>query len=276
MHLTDNRQIVLLGLLPFTTAQTSGYSSFNTTFDAQPVYGPGSPPYYPTPYGTGYSPLGDWEGAYASATAFVRKLSLVEKVNITTGTGWTRGPCVGQTGSVPSQGFNGLCLQDSPLGVRDTDYNTVFPPLSQAAKTWDRDLIRRHGVAMGEEFRGKGANVQLGPVCGPLGTFAEGGRNWEGFSPDPYLCGQAMFESIIGIQSTGAMACAKHVRPPILRLAIACDGTTTHRTLVYRKRTGTLQTGTGEQWVRDTSRGRGLNLQQYRRSDHARAVPLAV
>ncbi len=28
-------------------------------------------------------------------------------------------------------------------------------------------------------------DIQLGPVAGPLGRAPEGGRNWEGFSPDP-------------------------------------------------------------------------------------------
>ena len=34
---------------------------------------------------------------------------------------------------------------------------------------------------MGEEHRGKGVDIQLGPVAGPLGRSPEGGRNWEGF-----------------------------------------------------------------------------------------------
>lgn len=202
---------VLLAALPLVASQANGYFSDNTTFSAEPVYGAASPPFYPSPYGTGQTPAGDWVSAYASAVDFVKQLTLLEKVNITTGTGWELGPCVGNTGSVPRLGFRGFCLQDSPLGVRDTDYNTVFPPLSQAAKTWDRDLVRQHGLAMGQEFKGKGANVQLGPVCGPLGTFAEGGRNWEGFTPDPWACGQFMAESVIGIQSAGTLACAKHV-----------------------------------------------------------------
>ena len=37
-----------------------------------------------------------------------------------------------------------------------------------------------------------------------------GGRNWEGFSPDPYLTGVAMAETIKGIQDSGVIACAKH------------------------------------------------------------------
>jgi len=41
---------------------------------------------------------------------------------------------------------------------------------------------------MGSEHKAKGVTVQLGPVAGPLGRSPEGGRNWEGFSPDPCKC----------------------------------------------------------------------------------------
>ncbi|KAJ8124262.1 hypothetical protein O1611_g9379 [Lasiodiplodia mahajangana] len=69
----------------------------------------------------------------------------------------------------------------------------------------------RRAVAIGEEFRAKGSHVALGPVSGPLGRHARGGRNWEGFSPDPYLTGVAMNASVMGIQSTGVQACSKHL-----------------------------------------------------------------
>lgn len=48
------------------------------------------------------------------------------------------------------------------------------------------------------------------PSVGPLGRSAYSGRNWEGFSPDPYLSGIAMEESIHGIQDAGVQATAKH------------------------------------------------------------------
>lgn len=42
--------------------------------------------------------------------------------------------------------------------------------------------MKSRGNAMGSEHRGKGVDVQLGPVAGPLGRSPEGGRNWEGVS----------------------------------------------------------------------------------------------
>ncbi|ESK91328.1 glycoside hydrolase family 3 protein [Moniliophthora roreri MCA 2997] len=37
------------------------------------------------------------------------------------------------------------------------------------------------------------------------------GRGWESFGPDSYLTGEAAYETIIGVQSTGVQACAKHL-----------------------------------------------------------------
>ena len=63
---------------------------------------------------------------------------------------------------------------------------------------------------MGSEFRGKGINVALGPVIGPLGRLPAAGRNWEGFGSDPYLQGIAAAGTIKGIQSAGVISTAKH------------------------------------------------------------------
>lgn len=71
-------------------------------------------------------------------------------------------------------------------------------------------MIYQRGALIGSEFRAKGAEVALGPVCGPLGRVARGGRNWEGFSPDSYLTGVAVGETVSGIQSTGVQATTKH------------------------------------------------------------------
>lgn len=63
---------------------------------------------------------------------------------------------------------------------------------------------------MGREFKAKGAHVALSPVAGPLGRSAYAGRNWEGFSNDPYLAGIGMEQTITGHQAAGVQACAKH------------------------------------------------------------------
>ncbi|KAK5072030.1 hypothetical protein LTR64_004192 [Lithohypha guttulata] len=175
-----------------------------TEYDGPLAY---SPPKYPSPWGRG---SGNWSAAYQRARAFVSQLTLAEKVNLTTGVGWEGEQCVGNVGAIPRLGFHSLCMQDSPLGIRFADYVTAFPSGINVAATWDRSLAYARGVAMGEEHRDKGVDVQLGPVCGPLGRIPEGGRNWEGFSPDPYLTGQLIAPTIQGIQSAGVIACTKH------------------------------------------------------------------
>ena len=40
--------------------------------------------------------------------------------------------------------------------------------------------------------------------------MAQAGRNWEGFGGDPFLSGEAAYETILGMQQGGVQACAKH------------------------------------------------------------------
>ncbi|KAI0424068.1 glycosyl hydrolase family 3 N terminal domain-containing protein [Xylaria sp. FL1042] len=169
---------------------------------------PTSPDSYPSPWSSG-GPDG-WDAAYLKAHQFVSKLTLVEKVNLTTGTGNQANLCTGNTGSIPRLGFRELCLQDGPVGIRYTDLNSAFPAGINAAATWSRSLIRRRGEALGAEFRDKGIDVQLGPVVGPLGRDPAGGRNFEAFGPDPVLAGIAVAETVEGTQSAGVIASVKH------------------------------------------------------------------
>ncbi|KAI5202615.1 hypothetical protein E4T39_04702 [Aureobasidium subglaciale] len=163
-----------------------------------------SPAVLPSPNATG---VGGWEDAAARAKAFVAQLTLEEKSKMVTG---QPGPCVGNIEPIERLGFNGLCLQDGPLAIRVADYASVFSAGVSAASSWDRDILYERGLLMGKEFRAKGAHVALSPVAGPLGRSAYSGRNWEGFSPDPYLTGIAMYETITGHQDAGVQATAKH------------------------------------------------------------------
>ncbi|KAK6827616.1 Beta-glucosidase cel3A [Apiospora arundinis] len=152
----------------------------------------------------------DWAAAYDKANAALAKLSSQDKINIVTGVGWNKGPCVGNTPAINSIGYPQLCLQDSPLGIRYGNSVTAFTPGIQAGSTWDRDLIRQRGQFMGEEAKSSGVHVLLGPVAGPLGKIAQGGRNWEGFAADPYLSGIATAETVEGMQAAGVQANVKH------------------------------------------------------------------
>ncbi|KII87356.1 glycoside hydrolase family 3 protein [Plicaturopsis crispa FD-325 SS-3] len=151
---------------------------------------------------------GGWADAVGKAKAFVQGLSIDEKVNLTTGVD-TVGRCVGNTGRVTRLNFDGFCLQDSPVGVRDADFTSVFPAGVNIAATWDAGLMWARGAAMGAEYRGKGVNVALGPMMN-LARNAAGGRNWEGGGADPFLSGVHAAQNIEGIQSQGVIACAKH------------------------------------------------------------------
>ncbi|KAH9178040.1 glycoside hydrolase family 3 protein [Lactarius sanguifluus] len=121
--------------------------------------------------------------------------------------GWEGGRCIGN--APPVGDFPGLCLEDSPLGVRSADFTTAFPAAINAATTWKRSLLRARGVAMGKEHVGKGVNIALSPMMN-MGRIAQGGRNWEGFGADPFLASVGAYETILGMQSTGVQACAKH------------------------------------------------------------------
>ncbi|KAK2048541.1 glycosyl hydrolase family 3 N terminal domain-containing protein [Colletotrichum somersetense] len=165
-------------------------------------------PYYPAPYGGWVS---DWSAAYEKAKSLVDEMTLAEKSNLTSGTGIYMGKNCRNSGSVPRLGIPQLCLADSATGVRLADNVTVFPAGISAASTFSKDLMYARAVAMGKEFRGKGANVFLGPTVGPMGRKPRGGRNWEGFGSDPALNGHAGYWTVKGIQEQGVIATVKHL-----------------------------------------------------------------
>ena len=102
-----------------------------------------------------------------------------------------------------------MCLQDSGNGVRATDGVNGYPAGISIGASWNRNIALSRAQYMGREFKGKGVNMILGPVIGPLGRIAEGGRNWEGFSNDPYLSGELIRQAVSGLQES-VIACVKH------------------------------------------------------------------
>ncbi|KAI6291423.1 hypothetical protein MCOR34_010176 [Pyricularia oryzae] len=165
-----------------------------------------SPPVYPSPNATG---TGDWSEAIGKAKALVGQMTLEEKVLLTGGVTSNTG-CAGWISNITRLGFPGMCLQDAGNGLRSTDFVTAWSSGISVGASWNRDLALQRAEGMGSEYRTKGVNILLGPVVGPLGRIANGGRNWEGFSNDPYLCGQLAAETVKGIQSQGVAASTKH------------------------------------------------------------------
>ncbi|PWN40201.1 putative beta-glucosidase [Ceraceosorus guamensis] len=153
-----------------------------------------------------------WKTAIAKAKDAVGKLTLEERVALMTGVGWERGPlprCVGNIAPQKKIGFEGLCLQDSPVGVRFADLVTPFPTGITTAATFSKDLAYKRGVAQGQQARAKGVSILLGPGLN-FGRAPAAGRNWEYGGEDPYLIGVAGAQNIKGIQSQHVQACAKH------------------------------------------------------------------
>ncbi|WP_040796692.1 glycoside hydrolase family 3 C-terminal domain-containing protein [Nocardia higoensis] len=114
-----------------------------------------------------------------------------------------------------------VTMTDGPHGVRrqvgSTDHlglaaslpATCFPPAVGLAQSWDAELVRRVGVALGHEARAAGVDVLLGPGVN-IKRDPRGGRNFEYFSEDPLLTGVLGAAWVTGLQSTGVGASLKH------------------------------------------------------------------
>ena len=71
-------------------------------------------------------------------------------------------PCVGTIAAIERLNFSGLCYADGPSGYARSDGVSVFPSGITVAATWDSELMFERALALGEEFRHKGAHVHLG------------------------------------------------------------------------------------------------------------------
>ncbi|MFF1635576.1 beta-glucosidase [Leifsonia sp. NPDC058248] len=105
---------------------------------------------------------------------------------------------------------------DGPHGLRkETGVDMVwvpatgFPTASAMGASWDRDLMRRVGAAIGDEARAEGVQVVLGPGVN-MKRSPLCGRNFEYFSEDPMHSGDLGAAYVEGVQSTGVGTSLKH------------------------------------------------------------------
>ncbi len=129
------------------------------------------------------------------------RLTLKEKISLLGGTGFATKP-------IERLGIPELKMSDGPLGVR-WGSSSAFPSGICMAATWDTSLINKIGKSIGEELKGKGRDVILGP-CVNIARIPQGGRNFESFGEDPYLTSRMAVSYIEGVQSEGVAATVKH------------------------------------------------------------------
>ncbi|MDT7613888.1 MAG: beta-glucosidase, partial [Pseudonocardiales bacterium] len=123
------------------------------------------------------------------------------------------------TAAVP--GVESIMVSDGPHGLRRQPDGgdhvglsgsvpaTCFPTASALGSSWDPELAREVGAAIGVEAReqgvavvlGPGVNIKRSPLCG---------RNFEYLSEDPLVAGRLGAALVEGLQSQGVGASVKH------------------------------------------------------------------
>jgi len=104
----------------------------------------------------------------------------------------------GRQGFATAQGAGG--------GASSSPWSTAFPCQLAVSATFDAELVREFGRALGQEFFVKGANVVLAPML-ILARVPQGGRNFESVGEDPAWAYDFARAHISGVQSVpGVMA----------------------------------------------------------------------
>jgi beta-glucosidase len=150
-----------------------------------------------------------------SIAALLAGLSVPQKAALCLGSDfWHTAPVseLGIEAVMVSDGPHGLRKQaerSADAGLRASAPATCFPTASALGCSWDPDLAREVGAALGAEARaqeiaavlGPGVNIKRHPLCG---------RNFEYFSEDPHLSGRLAAAIVDGLQSQQVGGCVKH------------------------------------------------------------------
>jgi beta-glucosidase len=143
----------------------------------------------------------------------ISALPLADAVSLGSGDSFDGTAAIGGLPTIHlNDGPNGVRKQagdSDALGLAPSQPATCFPPLTALAQTWDTDLVRRVGAALGDEAQAADVQVLLGPGIN-IKRSPLGGRNFEYLSEDPHISGVLGSAWVRGIQSRGVGASVKH------------------------------------------------------------------
>ena len=147
--------------------------------------------------------------------ATIAAMTLEEKAGLLSGLDfWHTKPVprLGVESCMVSDGPHGLRKQDDSadhVGINDAIKAVCFPAGCATAASFDRDVLTQIGQALGDACQHEGVSVVLGPAVN-IKRSPLCGRNFEYFSEDPYLAGEAAVSLIEGVQSRNVGTSIKH------------------------------------------------------------------
>jgi beta-glucosidase len=121
----------------------------------------------------------------------------------------------GYTPGIPRLGIPALQSSDASMGVTNPGYRpddkgaTAFPASIVVGSSFNPQLAREGGAAIGREARIRGFNIMLAGGMN-LARDVRNGRNFEYYSEDPFHSAVFAAEAINGIQSQQVISTLKH------------------------------------------------------------------
>jgi beta-glucosidase len=153
------------------------------------------------------APVLDSPAIEAQAHALLSKLTLEQKIELLGGiNGMYTRPMPAPASVIGLPRFK---MSDASVGVRTWGPTTAYASGASLAASWDTDLARKIGEALGRDARARNVNFLLGPGVN-IARSPVAGRNFEYLSEDPYLNATLVVPFIEGVQSQGVIATVKH------------------------------------------------------------------